>query len=316
MSYLLSLLFSVTAWAGELSPREILDAMCDAMQNQSYRGTFVYLHDNKMESMEVVRRKDERGDIEKILSLNGEAREIIRDDDVVTCILPSSGKVTIDKSRPRSQLPLALPQNLDGVENFYVLTLEGEERVAGQDCLVVSMLPRDGYRYGHRLWVARDSKMMVKSDLLDERGMPIEQIMFTQLALGGDLPDELFEPTLDSEGFKQVEIGKTEVHNGHEYDLKWQATQVPQGFALVSHDHQTSMATGKSMEHLVFSDGMASVSVFVEPYQEGERALNGASRMGAMNAYGRVAGQHKILVVGEVPAATVMLINKHVERVD
>lgn len=296
-------------------PKRILQQMCDAMSNQSYRGTFIHLHNNKIESMEVVRRKDERGEIEKILSLNGEAREIIRDSDVVTCILPKSQKVTIDKARPGSQLPLALPQNLDNIEAFYKLSLDGEDRIAGLKCDIVSLMPRDGYRYGHRIWVDKDSKLMVKSDLLDEQGIPVEQIMFTKLNVVNDLPDSAFHPQFKSDDFTRVDVGKASMPESAMQTLKWQLTQAPQGFSLVSHSRQMAKDSGAPVEHMLLSDGMASVSVFIEPLADSQ-GLKGPSSMGAVHAYGSVKGKNKIVVVGEVPAATVMLINQHVEQVE
>lgn len=293
-------------------PKALLKSMCSAMTNSSYRGTFVHLHNNRMESMEIVRRKTDKGEVEKILSLNGEAREIIREGDKVTCILPQSRKVTVDAARPGSQLPLSLPHNLDNVESFYDLTLNGEERIAGMDAYIVTLKPKDTYRYGHRVWVDKMSRLMVKSDLLDGQGMPVEQLMFTKLSLQDELSDDVFKPTLEAENFERIKIG----HNADElerHDLQWTLTQVPYGFTLVTQKRQTSPSTGEPMEHMLLSDGMASVSVFIEMAQG--KVMDGVSRMGAVHAYGTRKGQYKVLVVGEVPAATVKLINQFVEPV-
>ncbi len=294
--------------------KQLLQAMCDAMSEQSYSGTFIHLHNNKIESMEIVRRKDARGELEKIRSLNGEAREIIRNRDQLTCILPWSKTMTVDMARPGSQLPLSLPQNLDSIEAFYRLSLDGQERIAGREADIVSLTPRDSYRYGHRIWVDRASRLMVKSDLLDEQGVPIEQIMFTALKVTPDLPDSLFAPNLKAAAFKRVEVGEERLPQAAPAVLEWQLSKIPYGFALVSHDRKMGKQSHAPVESMLLSDGMASVSVFIEPVQQG-RALSGASRMGAVNAYGSIKDGHKIVVVGEVPAATVMLINQHVEWV-
>lgn len=299
----------------EVSPAKLLlQQMCDAMSQKSYRGTFVHIHNNKLESMEIVRRKDASGELEKLRSLNGEAREIIRDQDVVTCILPRSQRVTVDKSRPGSQLPLSLPQNLDNIEAFYTLSIDGEERIAGLAATIISLTPKDSYRYGHRLWVDKQSKLMVKSDVLDEQGVPIEQLMFTRLSVDVDLPDAVFEPTLEADSFNRIEVGKEKMPEAMPATMQWQLSQVPHGFALVTHNRKMAKNKQVPVEHMVLSDGMASVSVFIEPVSDG-RALEGASSMGAVNAYGSVQKNHKIVVVGEVPAATVKLINQHVEPV-
>lgn len=295
-----------------LDPKVLLKSMCNAMSNSSYRGTFVHLHNNRMESMEIVRRKTDKGEVEKILSLNGEAREIIREDDVVTCILPRSRKVTIDEARPGSQLPLSLPHNLDNVESFYDLSLNGEERIAGMDAYIVTLKPKDSYRYGHRVWIDKSTRLMVKSDLLDGQGMPVEQLMFTKLNVQDEIADELFLPTLKAENFERIKIGRN-ADKSQEQDLKWTLTQVPYGFALVTQTRQLSPRTQEPMEHMLLSDGMASVSVFIESAKG--KVMQGVSRMGAVHAYGALKDDYKVLVVGEVPAATVKLINQYVEPV-
>ncbi|EDY85809.1 MucB/RseB [gamma proteobacterium HTCC5015] len=310
----LALLFApLSLNADDASPVEWLKGMCDAMQNQSYTGTFVYLHGNSMESMRVVRRHTDAGSDEKLVSLNGEPREILRRNNVVTQILPKLGVVTVNKARVRSQLPLSVPMEIDGIERYYQLSLEGVERVAGRRCQVLSLKPRDSYRYGHRLWIDESSRLLIKSDLLDTQGDVLEQIMYTELEVSPQLTDAMFEPEFDTAGLKRRELGHADQQQLLMSDHQWRVSRAPQGFMLTTHERRGASESA-AVEHMVYSDGMATVSVFVEPLAKGENMpVEGHSRMGALNAYGRVQGSHKVVVVGEVPAATVKQLSESVE---
>lgn len=299
------------AQAEKTSPMALLESMSEAMQERSYAGTFVYLHDGRMEAMRVARRSSEQGNDEKLLALNGEPREVTRRDNVVTQVLPRAGVVTVDYNRVRSQLPMSVPMALKGIDRYYQLRLDGRDRIAGRECDVVTLQPRDAYRYGRRFWIDEQSRLLVKADLLDTRGQPIEQLMYTELRVEDDLPEALFEPEFETSGMQRREIRPPEgdvLENHH-----WQVRQLPRGFTLSAHERRAG--DHGASEHMVYSDGLATVSVFVEALAEGESGtLEGQSSIGAVNAFGRVVGDHKVVVVGEVPLVAVKQISQSVQR--
>lgn len=302
---------AVTAQADELSAIQLLENMGQAMQELSYTGTFVYLHDGRMEAMKVARRQSEQGNDEKLLSLNGEPREVIRRDNVVTQVLPGSGLVTVDRSRVRSQLPMSVPMELKGVDRYYHVRKSGVDRIAGRRCLVVTLQPKDAYRYGRRFWIDEQSYLLVKVDLLDAQGRAIEQLMYTELRVEDDLPESLFEGDFDTTHLKRHEIMPP---TGDLYDEHhWMVGELPNGFSLTTHERR--IRDEGALEHMVYSDGLATLSVFVEPVGRGKsEPLAGHSNIGAVNAYGRVVDDHKVVVVGEVPLVTVKQVSRNVER--
>ena len=150
------------------SAMDWVQKMSDAMRNLNYKGDFVYLHDNRLEGMRISHYRDEHGEKERLISLNGEAREVIRDNQNLTCIWPSSRKVIVDVSRKNSFSPIFIPDDIVRLEKFYDMKLVGKDRVAGMDAVIVHIDPRDKYRYGMKFWINESNALMMKSSLLDE----------------------------------------------------------------------------------------------------------------------------------------------------
>ena len=105
------------------SAMEWVQRMSDAMRSLNYRGDFVYMHNNRLEGMQISHYKDEQGEKERLLSLNGEAREVIRDNQNLTCIWPSSRKVIVDLARKNSFSPIFIPDDIARLEKFYQMKL-------------------------------------------------------------------------------------------------------------------------------------------------------------------------------------------------
>lgn len=283
-----------------------LDRMTHAMRNLNYEGTFVYLHDARLEAMRIVHARTEEGEQERLLSLNGEPREILRDDRHLTCIWPGSRSVVVDTTRQATALPAWIPDRRDELERHYRFELGERYRIAGFPAQEVLIHPADGFRYGYHLWLERETGMLLKSDMLDERGEPVEQVMFTDLRFTDD-PGELdLLPRVSTRDYRWTRR-EAEPEPLHERSA-WVIERLPPGFRVESSHHWPGGSGKPATQQLVISDGLASVSVFIEEIDEEGAQLQGGSRMGAVNAYGRVVNGHHVTAVGEVPAATVELI--------
>ncbi len=304
----LALLLAAPVGAGE-EARVWLDRMSRAMQTLNYQGTFVYLHGGEIESMRIVHSRDESGERERLLSLNGEAREVIRDDRSVTCIWPGSRSVTVSKSRPRTPFPSTIPEASQLAERYRFRLLAGDARIAGMPARILDIEPRDEFRYGYRLWIDRETHLLLRSDLLDERGRPVEQVMFTELQVLDHIPEERFRPILNGTGYTWVNEQDVETMAP---DPMWVVSRLPAGFALKQRAKKPMQPNAKGVEHLVVSDGLATASIFIEPLQSGQQRFEGPSRMGAVNVFGTIQRDYQITVVGEVPAATVEYIARAV----
>ncbi len=295
--------------------RDWLQQMSQAAQGLNYRGTFVYLHNGQLEAMRVIHGVVDGAEQERLVALTGEAREVIRDQERVTCILPKSKAVMVDRSIPRKPFPAALPRDLADLDDNYEFLAMGEDRVSGLPSRIVVIKPRDHYRYGYRLWLERDSSLLLRSDLVDADGTPIEQMMFTELQVLDELDTAELKPMLTGEDYTWFgHQEKTPVKTAPAGPAGWQVGWLPGGFMLTHHNRHAMPSDAAEVEHMVYSDGLATVSIYIEPANPDKAGLAGSSRMGAVNALGVRLGDHQITVVGEVPRSTVEQIGKSVQR--
>ncbi len=300
------------------SARDWLMKMAEAVKTLNYEGFFVYAHNDQLEAMHIIHAADESGERERLVSLNGSAREILRDNNLLTCILPDSQSVVVEKSRPRKYVPEALLGDTRQLEEYYHFLVGGRDRMAGRPARIVAVQPRDQYRYGYRLWLDEEAGMLLKADFVDLQGKVIEQIMFVHLELLDRVEPESLVPAISGEGFKryQAEAGPVPAESGEEFRSDWQVTRLPAGFRLQMHTHQLMPHGPEAIEHLMLSDGLATVSIFIEKVEGITERFDGLSTMGAVNAYGISRGDYQITAVGEVPAATVRLIAESVRQAE
>jgi len=281
-----------------------------ALRTLNYEGTFVYIHDNHLETMWVTHRADAKGGIERLISLTGIQREVILDHSEVKSVLPESHSVLIERRYAAAHFPAAIPQAIhaDTLIAHYHFNDLGEERIAAHVCKIISIEPRDRYRYGYRLWLDAHTAMLLRSELITQEGRTVEQVMFTSIRYPNEIPNAALKATEIKPGYTWNIQGGNEKLTPAEARLNWTVAQLPPGFVLSINDVQRLAGAPRPVRHLVFSDGLASVSVFVETSMPGRKVLIGPSRMEAVSAFGRQVGNHNITVVGEVPLETVELI--------
>lgn len=289
-----------------ISPRQRLDLMTDAVRTTNYRGTFVYVHGDKIESMKIIHRSSAQGEQERLVSLNGEAQEIVRNNENVIYYIPSEKKALIDKSHSRNAFKPGLPKDLDQLSKYYEFLAIGSENVAGRPCAVIAMKPRDMMRYGYRLWVDSQTHLLLKADVVDINSHVLEQMMFTSVEYPLEIPTEDLLSPLRNAGYT---ITKNFERNDEKADLGVRVQGVaPNGFKLSGSRTQNEAASDEDSKHIIFTDGMASISIFVARLKPGMPPMQGGTRMGAINAHGKVIAGHQITVVGDVPAPTVKLV--------
>ena len=299
---LLSTLISVPAMADPAM--DWVQKMSSAMRNLNYRGDFVYLHDNQLESMRISHYTDENGEKERLISLNGEAREVIRDNQNLTCIWPSSRKVVVDFSRRNNFSPIFIPEDIARLEKFYDMKLLGNDRVAGMNAVVVHIDPRDKYRYGMKFWINDQNGLMMKSNLINEDGKVVEEVMFTSLKLFDDDEKLVIDtmPKID-ENFTLVRYHSGDNSKSFAADNAWQLANAPGGFWRESVLKRKIPGTDHFVQQMVYTDGLASLSIFIE--KKTSLSSGGMSSMGAVNAFIRILNDYSVTVIGEVPAITV-----------
>lgn len=290
----------------EQDAREWLAKMERAARTLNYEGTFVYRHGDQMDSLYVVHRVDEAGEKERLVSLSGSGRAVLWDSSQVSCVFPDGGLLLGKRSGTKGMPPVAYSH--EGFSRSYELAIAGIDRVAGRNTKVVNIRPRDDFRYGYRLWIDMDTGLLLKSELRDGTGAPLEQIMYTSVTLGDEQPD--IETSTPARGGSEHPASAEKMTGRTDWDAKWQ----PVGFTKSGHERTLIPNSAIPVEHIVFVDGLASFSIYIEKMGEGIEYLEGATRMGAINAFGRRMDGYQVTVVGEVPRVTVDMVARSVFR--
>lgn len=279
-----------------------------APQTLNYEGTFVYQYGGQLETMRIFHRADEGALTERLVSLTGPAREVIRTNDEVRSYLPDQKSIFIEHRRRlgRKGFLAIVPERLTDLEENYAIELGGTARVAGRPVQQLLIRARDDYRYGYKLWADRETGLLLKADLTNNKGKVLEQFMFTQISIGKHIPDSALAPQTPTAGmiwYRDKEVDRAPT-------ASWRATQLPKGFKLSSSIVRRLPKTDRVVEHLVYSDSLAAVSVFVEKLDEtrAHKMLEGPKRLGALYALGKILDGHHVTVVGEVPAKTIVMI--------
>jgi sigma-E factor negative regulatory protein RseB len=290
---------------------EWIEKMSDSMRNLSYAGNFVYLHENQLESMSILHIKDKFGERERLISLNGEAREVIRDNKNLTCIWPDSRKVVVDNSRQNTFSPLFIPDDITKISKFYDMSLIDGDRVAGHDSVIVNIEPKDKFRYGLKLWINSGNGLLLKSNLINEQNEVVEQVMFTNIEmLSKSEPLQLITmPELD-DSFSLIRYHSGDASGNLEVDMTWQFSNMPDGFRQESALKRRVADTDRFIQQMVYTDGLASLSVFIE--KQTAQTLQGETSMGAVNGFIRIINNYSVTAIGEVPAITVRLMAESV----
>ena len=290
----------------------LLKQMASASRRLNYSGTFVYQHAGQNETSRIVHFVNPAGgEFEKLETLDGPAREVIRTNDQVTCYLPDSKTVIIEKRSTR-RFPALLPEQLSGVADNYVVSVTGMDRVAGYDCRVVMLEPKDKMRYGHQFCAEAGSGLPLRARTLSEKNQLLEAFAFTDLRIGGSFSREQVRSRYAAKS-KEWKVDHSALAiSDVPADTGWSLTRQPTGFKKLTELKRSIAGRAAMVSHIVYSDGLAAISVFIEPLPKA-RPARSLSHQGAVNIYIRPVADHMVTVLGEAPAATVMQIANSLE---
>ena len=292
----------------EYSPTEWLERMDQALTTRNYDGTFSHWQGGRVEMLRIIHRVQDGTVSERLASLDGSGREFIRTGASLSCYLPDRRTVLVEQRPPEESL-MKFPSFNDQSAGFYDIREVGHMRLNRRDTHVIAVSPKDEYRYGYRLWVDESTAMPLKSQLVDPHGQVIEQIVFASLTLTSRIPDSAFRPEISTEGFQWLRNDAAPQPQPGTAAPAWAAVSLPPGFRMTARSAQILPGSGP-VDHLVFTDGFASVSVFVErqPAPSGPPPVPESATVGSSSAFSTVVDGHKITAVGEVPPATVRFI--------
>jgi sigma-E factor negative regulatory protein RseB len=279
-----------------------LDRIGPALAELDYQGTLVMVSGTTIETLGVFHEFDDGRERMRLVTQTGPHREVIRDDKMVMCIGTGLESVGYDADtggrwNPAGQFVGA------GKLDAYEARLGNSGRVAARDCQIVDLRPKDGWRYGYRLWLDNETGLPLRIDLIGEGGRALEQMAFTELEVGRK-PDEADLRPSTQQGLQRVQT----LGRGEQADPGWRVRSPPPGFEL-----RSTRRLGESVQ-LLYSDGLASVSVYIEPVgasHQGESAM----RRGAVNVHSRWRDGRRVVAIGKVPAATVEYFTRQAQAV-
>jgi sigma-E factor negative regulatory protein RseB len=282
-----------------------LEVVAFARHQTDYSGVFVYQYDNRVETTSIIHVNQPDGEYEKLESLDGPQREIISHDGRIWGFV-NHKMVQLGSNYGHGSFPSLLPEQLAALKENYKAKLLGMARVAGYNTQVILFKPIDNLRYAHEIWVHTDSGLLLKAAVLGDNNKVEEQYAFTQLQIGGKI-DRSWIKECDAAAAKEKDAPPANA------DIKpinsgWVADMLPSGFKKTLEIERKMHGRHAPVTQMVFSDGLSSISIFIEPNDRDEDDEDGLSSRGAVNLYHKVMDKELITVVGEVPPRTVMQV--------
>jgi sigma-E factor negative regulatory protein RseB len=289
----------------------LLGRAAGAARTLNYTGTLVYQHAGRVETSRLVHWNDAGSEYEKLVNLEGPAREVIRSNAEVRCYYPDAKIVRVEPRTFRNAFPSLSTQQQKALTDFYELRKAEADRVAGLEVQAWLFEPKDGLRYGQKLWFERTTGLLLKARIQNERGEPVEQFTFTDILIGARIDRDMVRPSWPPAppAWQVREAGPGETTAA---DTGWVVRGAPPGFSRVAEGYRTLRGKRAPVAHIVYSDGLVAVSVFVEPAASVHPA--GLLQQGGVNVFIRDVDGYVVTALGEAPAATIRQIANSVAR--
>lgn len=305
------LFFSFNLYASEDEGSwQVLQKAAAAARALSYRGIFVCQTGKQTNSVQITHLFDGQNEFARNVVLDGSPREVLSQGGNVVIYNPRNEKIVIEKRRGQNMFPAVLPLNLDSVKESYSLRFSAPERVAGRQAQVLVLEPKDALRYSYKFWIDTEYGLLLKSVIFNNRNEIMESIAFNQVELMKTVELDWFKPTIDHN--KSYVMEEEQVVVSDDSPVDWEIKELPAGYHKV--DQMTRVVQGKSspVTHVIFSDGLASVSLFIEHIAKGVKSKAAPkvvlATTGNTSFYVNVNNGHLVTVVGDVPEATVVQI--------
>ena len=293
------------------SEAQWLQAARTAALRVNYTGTIIYQAGGEMTSSRITHMFDGSKSHERIQTLDGKPREYLRkrsdSDDEVQCLIPESKKIIVEKRSVEDSFPSLASASPDEILQRYEAKLGPVERVAGLEAQALALEPRDNLRYAYRLWLDRTTGLLLRAQTLDERKEVIEQISFSDVRIGERIDRSALKSPWSTDGWSVV---RSEYRRADLAKLGW-IVPTPEGFRRTK-EVVRRMHSADAMQ-VVFADGLATISVFIEPGSALADPPDSVRVHGPTSAFSRRVSEALVTVVGEVPPGTVRAVAQSVE---
>lgn len=301
-----------TPQAEQAEAGQLVRKIQEAARTLNYVGVFAFQQGERFESSRITHFFDGKIEKERIEVLDGAPREYLRIDDEVQGLMPDRKLVLLERKRG-DRFPGLLLNNAQSLEKNYSLRLAPDLlRIAGRPCRGIEITPRDTHRYGYRLCADLETNLLLKAQMVGPDGVVIEQVAFTQVTIGADITEAMLTPSWTTTDWRTVRAQHSKV------DLLAQGWRIsaPAGYVPTSQLERV-FSNNKRVNQLVLSDGLATISIFIEPYlpERSEYEPQGAARSGSVNIFGIKVANFWLTVLGEVPAATLEQLAQSIQYV-
>ena len=312
LAVLLTVAGIVSAQETPLTAKQILQNMVKAVTLSNYQGTVVFLKNDKLEAMKYFHSSAKDQEQERLVSLNSPPREIVRNSDEIKCLYKLTQQVIVDHRPYEHSFIVDVPKNLDELDTSYQFDLVGEEDVAMLPAYVIAITPKDDFRYTRKIWITKEQFLPVKAVVYNLNGQVLEQVVFTEIQI--NKPSSKTTESVSKPGATQTNaMEATDFLSTATFEV----SALPQGFKQIFFSRKPLHKSDQPVDHLLLSDGFATVSVYLEP-KKADTATDshipeGMHTAGAINSMSRTLADSQLTVLGEVPAATVKFIAEGVK---
>ena len=289
-----------------------LEKASQAARKLSYKGIFLYQNLQEIRSIEITHLNNGVEEFARIVTLDGKPREALSRGSNMYVFNANKENVLIQKRQSQNLFPAILPPDIESVKAIYALRLGEQERIGGREAQLVYLEPKDEYRYPYKLWLDKEFGLILKMSILDSQQKVIEQASFNQIALFSGQDLNWFKPNVDvQKKYIMDEAGDNKVSQEKYCTI----TNLPTGYKEVSHVTRKIGPHQQLTHHWIFSDGISFVSLFINPIPKGQKSHVGGTQVGSSHVQARVINGNQIMVVGEVPQATIQKISYAIQDV-
>jgi sigma-E factor negative regulatory protein RseB len=290
----------VFATENPLTAKQMLQKMVKAMEVSNYQGTVVFLKNDKLEAMKYSHSIDKNKEQERLVSLNSPLREIVRNSHEVSCLFKSTRQVIVDHRPYEHSFIVDVPKNLGELDASYNFELVGEEDVAMMPSYVVAIQPKDDFRYTRKIWIAKGQFLPMKVVVYNLSGAVLEQVVFTEMQVKKQPVDAKFNTSPNTADFAQRSTDGIAADSSEQ--ASFEVTALPQGFKRIFFSRKPLHQAGQPVDHLLLSDGFASVSVYLETKKADPSAdshiPDEIHTVGAINSLSRTLADSQVTVLG------------------
>jgi sigma-E factor negative regulatory protein RseB len=294
-------------------PLAWIERLSASARQTTYSGTIMHVAGDRTSMTRITHLFLGGAEHERIESLDGPRREIVRHDDEMQCFYPDAKTVRMDRRVTARFFPSLMSGTPQSLAESYRMRLGAVERVLGHDCQWIHLDPKDTLRYAQRLCAELSSGLLMRAKTLGAKNQVLEQYTFTELRIGPQVSRGEIKSTFHAQS-KDWRRDSQPLDEAKQVSTGWIVGTAPAGFRLVGEMQRKLPNRSQPVSQLVLSDGLATMSVFVEPMSNPPRTAEAVNEDGAMSVFMRPMGDHLVTVLGEVPAAAVQQAGRSVER--